>query len=204
MIFRKITKPIKKDSHLQKFLASFDLPIAVTRRSKTKNLALRVYIGGSVGLSAPQRFSDKKIVAFIIDKADWLQKVVETKQQNAAKILGSKDARHLLESSNAHFIKYKAKSLKLVNQSLLELNRNNWPYEKVSVKNTKTRWGSCSSKSNLNFNYKILFLNPELQDYLVIHELCHLKHQNHSKVFWAEVESQIPNYKNLDKQLRSL
>jgi len=73
---------------------------------------------------------------------------------------------------------------------------------KVFIKNQKSRWGSCSSKGNLNFNYKIIYLRPELADYLIVHELCHLGELNHSKKFWALVEKTIPNYVKINKELK--
>ena len=73
---------------------------------------------------------------------------------------------------------------------------------RVAIKNTSTRWGSCSSKKNLNFNYKIIYLRPELADYLIVHELCHLGELNHSKRFWTLVKKTIPDYVNINKELR--
>lgn len=77
-------------------------------------------------------------------------------------------------------------------------------YNKVFIKNQRTRWGSCSSNHNLNFNYRIITLVPELQDYLIVHELCHLQEFNHSQAFWDLVALQIPNYETLRKQLRAV
>ncbi len=78
----------------------------------------------------------------------------------------------------------------------------NLKYSKVFIRNQKTRWGSCSSKGNLNFSYKIIYLAPEAQDYLIVHELCHLQEFNHSKSFWDLVSLQIPRYKEISKKLR--
>ena len=73
---------------------------------------------------------------------------------------------------------------------------------KVFIKNTKSRWGSCSSLGNLNFNYKILFLPTELQDYIIVHELCHLKHFNHGAEFWALVARAVPNWRACRRALQ--
>lgn len=73
---------------------------------------------------------------------------------------------------------------------------------RVAIKNTSTRWGSCSSKKNLNFHYKIIYLKPEQADYLIVHELCHLGELNHSKRFWLLVSKTIPDYKKINPELR--
>lgn len=74
---------------------------------------------------------------------------------------------------------------------------------RVSVRNQKTRWGSCSKLGNLNFNYKLIFLPEDLRNYIVIHEICHLIEFNHSKKFWAYVENTTSNYKELRRRLRN-
>ncbi len=78
----------------------------------------------------------------------------------------------------------------------------NFKINRVAIKNTSTRWGSCSAKKNLNFNYKVIYLRPELADYLIVHELCHLGELNHSKRFWALVFKTIPNYAKFNKELK--
>ena len=75
-------------------------------------------------------------------------------------------------------------------------------FNMVRIKNVKTIWGSCSSKKNLNFNLKLFFLPEALIDYVFVHELAHLKHMNHSKAFWSEVEKQIPDYKKRREELK--
>ena len=76
-------------------------------------------------------------------------------------------------------------------------------YSRVFIRNQKTRWGACSAKGNLGFNYRIAFLPPELADYVIVHELCHLGQFNHSRAFWELVEQQIPNHKELRHELRT-
>ena len=78
----------------------------------------------------------------------------------------------------------------------------NFKVNHIYIKNQTTRWGSCSSLGNLNFNYKIIYLRPALADYLIVHELCHLGKLNHSKEFWALVSKTIPDYVSINKELR--
>ena len=68
--------------------------------------------------------------------------------------------------------------------------------QRITIKDQKTRWGSCSSKGNLNYNWRIVMAPPEVIDYLVIHELCHLRIPNHSTLFWQEVSKFSPNFKS--------
>ncbi len=73
----------------------------------------------------------------------------------------------------------------------------------IRIKEQKTRWGSCSSKGNLNFNWKIVMAPDEIMDYLVVHELCHLLHMNHSKEFWESVAKIMPDYKEGESWLKA-
>ena len=101
------------------------------------------------------------------------------------------------------FKENKKASYELISERIRELNQSGeYPVGKVSIKNQKTRWGSCSGKRNLSFNYKIIFMPENLRDYIIIHELCHLKEMNHSKNFWNLVSQKVPDYKALRRQIK--
>jgi predicted metal-dependent hydrolase len=103
----------------------------------------------------------------------------------------------------AGLLQYKETARALVHERLEYFNQfYHFIYNDVRIKSHVTRWGSCSSKGNLNFNYKIALLPPELADYIIVHELCHLGEFNHSQKFWDLVGQQIPNYLELRAKLK--
>jgi hypothetical protein len=77
------------------------------------------------------------------------------------------------------------------------------PFRKVSIRGQKTLWGSCSSKADISLNYKLLFLPPPLVEYVLIHELCHTRHLNHSKRFWRLIGTHLPDYRDSERGLKS-
>jgi predicted metal-dependent hydrolase len=106
--------------------------------------------------------------------------------------------------SKKYFRLHAAQARTLIEEKISYFNQfYQFEYKRIAIRNQKTRWGSCSSKKNINFNYKIIFLSDELQNYIVVHELCHLKELNHSKRFWALVEQSIPNHAVLRSQLKN-
>jgi predicted metal-dependent hydrolase len=126
----------------------------------------------------------------------WLKKIMRSKQRR-------RRTRPAL--SPEHYKEHKEAALQLVQQRVADLgNLHDFKYNKVSVRNQRSRWGSCSQKGNLNFNYRILFLSKALQDYLIVHEMCHLKELNHSRKFWNVVQEILPNYREAKRELRSI
>jgi predicted metal-dependent hydrolase len=84
------------------------------------------------------------------------------------------------------------------------VNADSMKYSRVSIRNQRSRWGSCSSKKNLNFNYRVLDLSPELRDYVIAHELCHLKELHHGQAFWELLAKVIPNVHECNRKTRSM
>lgn len=80
--------------------------------------------------------------------------------------------------------------------------QHGFQYKRVFIKNNRTNWGSCSSLGNINLNLRLVSLPPELQDYVMLHELCHLKYLNHSPQFHALLESVCPGHRALERQIK--
>src|SRR3989339_2105710 len=107
-----------------------------------------------------------------------------------------------LGGSHREYLLHKSRARQLVKTRIAELNLlYNFSYQKFVIRNQKSRWGSCSSRGVLNFNYKLVFLPDHLADYLIAHELCHLKEMNHSRRFWNEVARAIPDYPRCRRDL---
>ena len=101
-----------------------------------------------------------------------------------------------------HYGAHKEKARALVHARLAHWNEfYGYTYGRVAIRDQRSRWGSCSSKRNLNFNYRLVFIPIELVDYVIVHELCHLEHFNHSELFWGAVAKALPDYKRLKADL---
>ncbi len=121
-------------------------------------------------------------------------------------IIWRKKFRKVRKKTNAlKYNKYKKIAKELTIQRIAHFNAfYQFKVNKITIKNQKTRWGSCSKKGNLNFNYKIALLPHYLSDYVIVHELCHLGQLNHSPKFWVLVEKTIPNYKKIKQEFKKI
>jgi len=110
-----------------------------------------------------------------------------------------------MRRSRIEYLKHKEEARSYIIQRLrMYSDVYGFKFNRVSIRNQKTRWGSCSKKGNLNFNYRILKLPNHLAEYIIIHELCHLKEFNHSKKFWNLVAQIMPRYLESKKELKSI
>lgn len=167
------------------------------RLRRSKNIRLSVRADGRILLTYPWWISHKKASLFLNAQQAWLQK----------QLLKFKESKHSLlgDGSRADYLLKKEEARALILERLAYFNRfYQFNYQGVSVRNQSSRWGSCSQRKNLNFNYRLIYLPDSLRDYVIVHELCHLQEMNHSQNFWHLVAKTMPDYKELRKKLRAL
>lgn len=110
-----------------------------------------------------------------------------------------------LRKNRAAYLKHREEARTFIHARVAELNQHyGLRYNRITIKDQKSRWGSCSRQGNLNFNYKLLFLPSHIADYIIVHELCHLREMNHSRNFWGLVAQTVPDYHFKRKELREI
>lgn len=133
------------------------------------------------------------------EKEAWIHKHMELMKQKMAQY----DALEVERLSNAEIQELADKAQMMIPERVEHFAKLiGVDYGRITIRNQKTRWGSCSSKGNLNFNCLLMLTPPDVLDYVVVHELCHRKEMNHSKAFWSEVEKVLPDYKELVRWLK--
>ncbi len=121
-----------------------------------------------------------------------------------SKVFRSKKVRGLRGDPRT-YVRLKPHTRALVHSRIRELNSvYNVAYGRIAIRNARSRWGSCSSKGNLNFHYRLVEIPLALADYVIAHELCHLKEFNHGPQFWALVSKTIPDWKERKRAIQSL
>ena len=171
-------------------------------RSKRRSMAIQIRTDGSVVVRVPMHASDRAIKRFVSAHARWI-----------ADNRGQMFERRKKLADNPYDIpaweSLSAADKKIAKQKIMEhvdyyARRMEIDYGSISMRNQKSRWGSCSSKGDLNFNYRLAYLPEELLDYVVVHELAHRRHMDHSAAFWEEVETYYPAYKKCRQMLNDI
>jgi predicted metal-dependent hydrolase len=160
------------------------------KRSARKTVSIRVK-DGKVTVLAPYRVTAETIQEIVLKHRRWIEKRLSETSVTAPPLKGEElcslyeAAKRVIPARVAHFAPIVGVS-----------------YGRVTIRSQKTRWGSCSSTGNLNFNCLLMLTPPEVIDSVVVHELCHRKEMNHSKAFYAEVLRVFPDYWKWDKWLK--
>ena len=162
-------------------------------RSDRKTIAIHITPAGEVEVRCPRRCSKREVEAFVLSKQDWISKhLLAIARRPELPRLSAGEIRSLAEQA-AEIFPQRVRQL---------AGQIGVTYGRITIRSQKTRWGSCSAQGNLNFNCLLMLCPEEVRDYVVIHELCHRKHLNHSPHFWAEVERCCPDYRIHRKWLK--
>ncbi|HIX63053.1 MAG TPA: M48 family metallopeptidase [Candidatus Mediterraneibacter colneyensis] len=176
---------------------SFDYEIIYSSR---RTIAIQVTRDGHVIVRSPKNCTRSYIDSFVSKNEAWIQKHLaraeeleeQRRQAPARPPLTQKDRARYIETARDIFTCKTAYYARIMKVS----------YGRISIREQKTRWGSCSSKGNLNFNWRLILAPEKVLDYVVVHELAHRREMNHSKAFYAIVESVLPDYRKAKKWLR--
>lgn len=166
-------------------------------RSDRRTIGLRIAPDGSVEVRAPLFCPRREIDAFVKNNIGWIDKQLARRK----KALEAAASEGVLTDSEIKTLA-KAMTLRLKERLPYFADRLGVSYYRVTVRSQKTKWGSCSKQGNLNFNVLLMLAPDEVFDYVLIHELCHRKHMDHSKDFWALVSTVDPDYKKHKKWLK--
>ena len=160
-------------------------------RSSRKTLAVQIRTDGTVIARAPLRMPKDRILCFLSEKASWIR-MQQGKMQEREKM--RQQARIHLDAAQEKELRERAKSV-LAQRTAYFARQVGVIYGRITVRDQKTRWGSCSQTGNLNFNFRLILAPLEVLDYVVVHELCHRRQMNHSTQFWQEVAQVLPDYR---------
>lgn len=180
---------------MEGFTLQEGIEISVIRSSR-HTVAIQVKRDGQIIVRAPRQMSRSKILAIVKEKEGWilshLKEIKDRQEREPIEGLSDEEIQSLYKKAREVLPKktgYYAKKMGV-------------DYGRITIRMQKTRWGSCSSKGNLNFNCLLVLAPEEVQDYVVVHELCHRKQMNHSDLFWEEVEKVLPDFRKQKRWLK--
>lgn len=177
-------------------LAGQTIDYTLRESRRARYLRLSVTMDRGLIVTRPRMVPEFFVEQFLRAKTSWILKYLDK--------IKSVPKKERLKISYHEFTTNKFKALKLFKESVEFFNKlYKFPYGKITVRNQSSLWGSCSRSGNLQFNYKLVHLSSKLRDYVVVHELCHVKEHNHSQRFWALVAKTIPDYKQIRKDLQN-
>ncbi len=168
--------------------------------SNRKTLAIQITADNHVRVRAPRRMPRAEIESFLTEKEQWVLTHLHDTPPPSANASSDPAYAPLTDSERRRYIRL-AREI-FTRQVRYYADQMHVTYGRISIREQKTRWGSCSSTGNLNFNWRLIFAPPAVLDYVVVHELAHRKEMNHSAAFYAIVEQVLPDYRTSQKWLR--
>ena len=170
-------------------------PITFVSSSRALRINVSVKAAGGVRVAVPKRASLKDAQQFVLSKQDWIEKqLIRLKKVQDEADKFSEEVKGLDINEAASKIAARLQEL---------AREHNFSYNRLTIRNQKTRWGSCSAKNNISLNVKLALLPDELRDLVLVHELIHTKIKNHGPKFWQKLEEIYPQARKLDQQVNN-
>jgi len=161
----------------------------IKRHARSKHIRITVNADAKVIVTAPRHVSEKRVHDFFASQISWVEDVLSKMETKRRLVIPA-------DITQDSLVACRARALRFVRDRLRYYNEHyGYVYNHIVIKQMSSRWGSCSSEGNMSFHYRLLFLPVELADYVIVHELCHLKELNHSHKFWQLVRETIPDYR---------
>ena len=192
------------------------IPYTLVKSSRRRSISIQIGICGKMTVRTPYFVSKGMVEGFLREKQNWIYKHYTEAVRKATEAglaeLGNSESN--ANDTNFHspisakedpalVNKHKKYARKIFEARVAYFQQfTGGKYTSITIRDQKTRWGSCSGRGTLSFNWRLILAPPEILDYVVVHELCHLTHMNHSKEFWELVGSVIPDYKMKRKWLK--
>ena len=168
--------------------------VTFVRSARAKHLRISIKPFKGIRVSVPSAVPLQKALQFVDSKRNWITRhLLSIKKYEEQAIKAAKNSETIDPSLAKQQLNFRLQELAI---------RFGFSYNKVSIRNQKTRWGSCSHNNNISLNRKILRLPDKLQEYILLHELVHTRYKNHSIKFWQELEQYLPNTRQLNKELK--
>ncbi len=166
-------------------------PVHIRKNPRARRISLRVNAARRISLTLPWVVPYRSGIAFLESRREWVQEVLNRIPERPA-------------PDPAETERLRAAAKAVLPPRLAELaSAHGFTYNRLTIKNNVSNWGSCSVRGNINLNLRLVTLPPELRDYVMLHELCHLRYMNHSPQFHALLEQVCPGHRTLEKQLRA-
>jgi predicted metal-dependent hydrolase len=165
-------------------------------RSKRRTLSLHIHPDGTLIVRAPRWAPDKAIERFVRQKSSWVQKTI---QKTLEKGKRAQEWRTQFAGTDEF---YRGQALAVFKERCaVYAERMGVSHGRIGISNASSRWGSCSARGRLRFNWRLVMAPLEVLDYVVVHELAHLKELNHSRRFWTHVEEVMPAFREAKRWL---
>jgi len=168
-------------------------PILLERSNKARRINISVKPFKGVRVAVPLRVSYRSAEQFAHSQSEWIKKHQTKMRQNEEMYKRITQNLSELDKDTARKI--------LVKKTADLASQHGFAFNKVSIRNQKSRWGSCSAKNNISLNMELVRLPEKLSDYVILHELLHTRIKNHGKKFWRELDKIVDNAKALRIQL---